>query len=162
MLHTILLTSFFWNCECFTLLVCAYFMVTVRVASQWVADGLKVPRLPVLVAPVKHQTGKDRGGEWKDLSTVNFSNIWVIIIKVHTSLPPQEAASPGGGAWRDDHSLAHTDPRVSEDGHTKLAWHGRALLLPFRNSESTGCSAAIFEVNFSFTVYVATPGGTPY
>ena len=61
---------------------------------------------------------------WKYLSTVNFSCIWVDDnnqAKVYTSLPPQEAASPGGGAWRDDHSLAHTDPRVSEDGHTKLA-----------------------------------------
>ena len=52
---------------------------------------------------------------------INCQLFWVIIIKVNTSLPPQEAASPGGGAWRDDHSLAHTDPRVSEDGHTQLA-----------------------------------------
>ena len=38
-------------------------MITVRVTSQRVADSLKVPGLPMLVAPLKHQTGKDGNGE---------------------------------------------------------------------------------------------------
>ena len=99
-------------------------MITVRVSSQGVADSLKVPGLPMLVAPVKHQTDKSErvnGSTYQLYSDSYQLPIHIEIcnqVKLQTFLPLQEVAAPSGGAWRDDHSLAHIGPRVSEDSHT--------------------------------------------
>ena len=119
-------------------------MITVRVSSQGVADSLKVPGLPMLVAPVKHQTGK--GGRVNGSTYQLYSDSYQLPIHIkicnqelQTFLPLQEVAAPSGGAWRDDHSLAHIDPRVSEDNHTVHTTLTGSSTLRFKGNSSVHC-----------------------